>query len=1152
MTRTVASEGCNSPIIKRPSCRALQHMNKSFHVSESGAICVTRMYECKRNLKKNANLFQQALKDNGVLEMEEQIESVMEEISFANTIEELEMYLKEDDESVRKIHVNSIDMYYEIDKYNCKYEEVECLCNTKYKTIDKKIKPAAVPLPIGSEEKMKAASTELMLRPIEKIGHHFTSETINNLRIGGGEFLLQSEIATFKEMIFRHGKAFAFKAEEIGCVDPTVVTPMVIFTIPHIPWNFKPIAVPRARLPQLLELLKDKVKMKILEPSNAPYSNRWFTVPKKDGSLRFIQDLQPVNKVTIRNAGIGPIVDEFAEAFAGRAIYSMGDLYSGYDQFQLAIDSRNITTMKTPIGLVRMCTLPQGATNSVAHMMNAMNKVLHEYIPKVTMPFLDDIPIKGCLEREKDETIVGNGCRKFVMDHINDCESILNKLEQVHLTLSGTKSSFGQNEVLIVGHMCGWYGRKPSPIKINAIQNMKEVCESVTEVRRFLGACVFYHIWIPHFAHVSDPLYQLLRKGKKFIWTDEHTQVVQQLKETLLKAPVLRQPDYKGEKPIIVTVDTSPIGIGWVINQEDEDQHRYAIRFGAKILNDRQRNYAQVKRELWGLLTALKTDRDYLIGANVVVETDCLPLIGMVESCTTPDIAMLRWIAYIRTMNPELRHIKGKDNPVADMLSRARFINEKVMQTEDKNWATTSHQVAHQVSIKPHDEFNVSIMFKDTEYEGQWLEIGKFLKTQEADPSWSKKQLNEFRKRAFKFFLHEGHLWRHPKRPAGNPLRVICKDDIKKKLITEFHDSLWAGHRGIWATFMKLKEKYWWPHMYKDVMKFVETCEICQRYSTIRYRDELKPTYSSSMHYKWMVDLVTMPLGEGQMRYLVLAREDLTNQVEGRPLRQKTTRAVCKFLLEDVICRYGCVGKIIADRGELDSDEAKEFFSRIGVKLSLTTAYNPEANGKVERGHSPIVKAIVKSCKGKIRDWPRMLPYALWADRTTHSSVTGYMPAELILGQKPIMPVEESIMSWTSIPWREELSREALLALRIQQLERRPEDIELAAQRLKEARLKNKIRFDKTHRIRPKKIEEGDWVLVYDSSLDNQHSTVRKFAQRWFGPYIVRKVYDNFTYKLSELDGTLILNVVAGKRIKVFKKRFELEPSPIDEHEDER
>ena len=100
--------------------------------------------------------------------------------------------------------------------------------------------------------------------------------------------------------------------------------------------------------------------MGILEPSSAPYSNRWFTVPKKNSTLRFIQDLQPVNKVIIRNKGIGPTIDEFAEAFAGRSIYWVGDLYSGYDQFQLAVESRDITRMQTPLGLVRMCTLPQG------------------------------------------------------------------------------------------------------------------------------------------------------------------------------------------------------------------------------------------------------------------------------------------------------------------------------------------------------------------------------------------------------------------------------------------------------------------------------------------------------------------------------------------------------------------------------------------------------------------------------------------------------------------------------------------------------------------------------------------------------------------------------------------------------------------------
>ena len=113
------------------------------------------------------------------------------------------------------------------------------------------------------------------------------------------------------------------------------------------------------------------------------------------------------------------------------------------------------------------------------------------------------------------------------------------------------------------------------------------------------------------------------------------------------------------------------------------------------------------------------------------------------------------------------------------------------------------------------------------------------------------------------------------------------------------------------------------------------------------------------------------------MQYLVLAREDHTNQVEGRALRTKTTSTICKFILEDIICRYVCIGKIVADRGDLDTYEAHIIFRNFGIKLSLTTSYNPEANRKVERGHSSIVRALVKACGGKPSDWPRLLFFAL-------------------------------------------------------------------------------------------------------------------------------------------------------------------------------
>ena len=74
-----------------------------------------------------------------------------------------------------------------------------------------------------------------------------------------------------------------------------------------------------------------------------------------------------------------------------------------------------------------------------------------------------------------------------------------------------------------------------------------------------------------------------------------------------------------------------------------------------------------------------------------------------------------------------------------------------------------------------------------------------------------------------------------------------------------------------------------------------------------------------TVHFKWMVDLVTMPMGMGQMRYLVLAREDMTNQEEGRALQNKMMTVVCRFLIKEVICRYRC-------------REAEELFGRLGVE----------------------------------------------------------------------------------------------------------------------------------------------------------------------------------------------------------------------------
>ena len=105
--------------------------------------------------------------------------------------------------------------------------------DTKYKIVYRKVRPVAAPLSEGSELRMKEVASNPSLQDSAGIGHRFTDITLQELKVGGGGFLLPAEEDRFRRMLGRHGNAFAFSPEEIGCVDLTIIEPIVIFTIPH-------------------------------------------------------------------------------------------------------------------------------------------------------------------------------------------------------------------------------------------------------------------------------------------------------------------------------------------------------------------------------------------------------------------------------------------------------------------------------------------------------------------------------------------------------------------------------------------------------------------------------------------------------------------------------------------------------------------------------------------------------------------------------------------------------------------------------------------------------------------------------------------------------------------------------------------------------
>jgi hypothetical protein len=173
-------------------------------------------------------------------------------------------------------------------------------------------------------------------------------------------------------------------------------------------------------------MLKLKIEAGVYEPCQSSYRSHWFCVMKKNGKLRIVHDLQPLNKVTIRDAGMLPIIDDFVEGFAARQCYSVYDLYWGFDARCMEPENRDMTAFMTPLGLLCIASMPTGFTNSPAEFQKCMVFILHDELPHVANIFIDDLPIKGphtqYLNKDGEPEVLKEnpGIRRFIWEHALD------------------------------------------------------------------------------------------------------------------------------------------------------------------------------------------------------------------------------------------------------------------------------------------------------------------------------------------------------------------------------------------------------------------------------------------------------------------------------------------------------------------------------------------------------------------------------------------------------------------------------------------------------------------------------------------------------------------------------------------------------------
>ena len=884
-------------------------------------------------------------------------------------------------------------------------------------------------------------------------GARLKPQRLAEMRIGSNLTPQERELLT--EMLYNREAVLSWNFEEMGKVREDVVPPQEIRTVPHDAWQCKGFNVPKALQQQVIEMLEERVKKGIYESCHGPYRNGWFLVGKQEkGKYRLVNACTIMNSFTIRDANMPPAPDEFAESFAGDAIASVVDMFSGYDQMTLAEKCRDMTAIQTPLGLLRMATIPQGATNSVAQFQRGVHSILKEQIKtKKGRPFLDDFGVHGP-KTKYDNEMVMPGIRRYVLEHIQNLDNVLADVERSGGTIHGGKSQFCMDGVKLLGYLCDFNGRHPEESKVRKIVDWPAP-NNTTEARAFLGICVYYRIWIEGFAIIVQPIYVLLRKNVAWHWEAEQQLAMDTLKFALINPPALLPLDYtEGAGIIFLGVDSS--GTGWGANLgQFVNGKRHPSRYESGIWTDPEKLYDATKRECRGVLKTIKKFRSYLYGVRFNLETDANVLVSQLNMSGTdlPGALITRWLAWINLFDFNVVHVPGKKHTAADGLSRRAATKEDIEEAERCDLDSFIDVELNTVFVSPGTiEFEEpALPVLEDGFSDKSIEIATYLTTLARPLHLTTKEFLKFKKEAWRFKVEDRILFRRNNKNV--PIRrVVDKKENQQEIMRALHDE--TGHKGREGTYRRVADRYWWNDMHKDVKRYVKSCPECQHRDPTRLEESLHPTWTNALFAKVAIDVVHMPHAFGYS-HLVVGRDDLSGWAEGRALRGASSENVATFLWEEFICRHGCFGKLIVDGGPENKGIVETLTAKYGIDRIVTSAYHPQANGMIERGHRPIVDALAKMSKND-SDWPKNLAAVLWADRSTVKSTTGMTPYRMVVGQDPVLPIELKVPIWRILPWNKVQSTADLLAMRARQLERRDEDMDEAILHLE--RMRKRIR----------------------------------------------------------------------------------------------
>ncbi|KAK3100025.1 hypothetical protein FSP39_013636 [Pinctada imbricata] len=888
------------------------------------------------------------------------------------------------------------------------------------------------------------------------------------------------------------------------------------------------------------EHVNEMLQNDIIQPSNSEWHSPVVLVKKKNGQTRFACDYRALNKITIPMSfplpHIETVFDSIGDAKA--QIFTNLDFKSAFWQVEMSPCSRHKAAFITQDGVYEWKRMPFGLMNAPISFQTLMSGVLRELNFKSVLVYIDDVLIYS----------------KDYDSHLKDLSMVFKKLKEAGLTLEPSKCHFAVRQLKFLGHIISKNGVEVDPEKTRIVSELPAP-KKQKQVRSFLGMANYYRRFIPNFAKIAAPLYDLLKKDKPFKWSDPCQESFDKLKSALLSAPILAYPD--PVKNFVLTCDASNSAIGFYLSQMSTDNREHVIAYGGKALTKEERNYTTSEKELLAVVKGVEAYRPYLVGRKFTIYTDHRALVWLKSAKHTGRLE--RWALRLQEYEFDIIHRPGKSNYVADALSRVPYPDADAEHVPDESSipevntleapsGMPDSQEGIQVNLFYSPDDTEIIALAPEQYDltsgkvdlfqlqkdcDDFRDIIKYLEDNElpVDAKSRDKVVSE----AKHYGIVDGilvHFYQRRCKRQPTEFRYIKQvampQVLREECLKQYHDSLaGGGHLGIEKVSTAMVLRYYWPHMHQDIVDYIRSCIRCQQAK--RNTNPSRPPLSSMPRRDrfdcWQIDILG-PIHKSPegYEYILLCIEAHSRWPEAIPLKTQSATEVANALFTNIISRFGAPSILFSDRG-------RNFMSNlIGALCEIfeisrhhTSSYHPNTNGLVERQNSVIAQCLRTYCSRDQSRWPSILPGIMMSFRKAVSShSTEFSPFYLMFGEEMRLPFDVDLQP------KDTLGRDAK-----QYLDHFLSNLKIAHEVAKKNdslnQQRNKALHDKN--IREPTFKINDLVMMTIHQIPKGQSA--KLYDKATGPFKIVELGPNYTYKLKRCsDNKLHKSLISAIHLK--------------------